>query len=132
MSIDDDMAKIAANTNREIAKLRGVTMAGLVAGGYVILRQAQEWVPVEYGILKGSGYLRKTQDDDKGAAVTVGFSATYAVWVHEDMEQTLKGKPRRSGIGVYWGPSGRPRFLADAVEEKKSDVVQAIKDRAAR
>lgn len=53
--------------------------------------------------------LKKT---GKAPSVLVGFTAGYALYVHEDLEATWKGLPRRSGKGVYWGPSLHgPKFL---------------------
>lgn len=56
--------------------------------------------------------------------IEIGFSASYAIFVHENMQQKLKGKPRASGKGVYWGPRGRPKFLEIAMNEMKDEVVQ--------
>lgn len=43
--------------------------------------------------------------------VEVGYSAPYAIIVHELVEEKLKGIPRPSGRGVYWGPHGQSKFL---------------------
>lgn len=113
-----------ANINKAIANITDHTVGGLLAGGLIIQRAAQEGVPVEYGHLKSTAYTRKAIDNPK--AVEIGFSASYAVYVHENMQQKLKGQARPSGLGVYWGPKGRPKFLELAAKEKKSEVVEAI------
>lgn len=48
---------------------------------------------------------------DSGSVV-VGYTAKYAVFVHENVEAKNIGKnvPRRSGLGTYWNPGG-PKFL---------------------
>ncbi|HCC5834821.1 HK97 gp10 family phage protein [Citrobacter farmeri] len=65
-----------------------------------------------------------------GTRVTgrVGYSANYAVYVHE-AKGTLKGRPRPAsqGGGNYWDPSGEPKFLEKAGENTRSDVDRAIK-----
>lgn len=65
-----------------------------------------------------------------GTIVTgrVGYSANYAVYVHE-AKGTLKGRPRpvSQGGGNYWDPSGEPKFLEKAADNTRSDVNRAIK-----
>jgi hypothetical protein len=120
----EDIATVFRKLDGEIDKLKTVTMGGLLAGGYVILRQAQKWVPVEHGKLRASGYVLKAQKDP--SAVEIGFSASYAIYVHENLEQKLKGQPRPSGLGKYWGPNGRPRFLSAAATETRQQVLDKI------
>jgi hypothetical protein len=47
------------------------------------------------------------------ARVSAGYASPHAIHVHENREMKLKGQPRPSGIGVYWGPTGRAGFLTD-------------------
>lgn len=108
------IAEVLKNVNAEIKKIEGVTMAGLFAAGLKVQALAQKRVPVEHGFLRASAYTRKTAN---GKGVEVGFSAAYAVYVHENMEQKLKGQPRPSGLGVYWGPDGQPKFLESALRD---------------
>lgn len=114
---------VLRNLNREIEGIEGRTIGGLLAGGLIIQGQAQKNVPVEYGNLRASAYTRKAMDDAQ--AVEVGFTAAYAIYVHENMEQKLKGQPRPSGLGEYWSPGG-PKFLERAVTEKAPNVVKAV------
>lgn len=108
----------------DIKKFGGATMAGLLAGAMIVERQAKKDVPREYGNLVGSGYSRKHQS--KPMTAQVGFGAAYALWVHENEEQKLKGKPRPSGLGKYWGPAGKPKYLSGAGEMKRDDVLKVI------
>lgn len=81
-------------------------------------------------------FLEKLKSALKGLIekkeVRVGYTAEYAIRVHEDKEQTLKGKPRPSGLGVYWGPEGAgPKFLEGPAREQTTQlsaiVVQVLK-----
>jgi hypothetical protein len=119
------LSEVLKNLNREIKEIEGKTMAGLLAGGLVIQGEAQRRVPVEYGNLRGSAYTRKAQDG--GLAVEVGFTAAYALFVHENLEQKLQGIPRPSGLGDYWGPAGEPKFLERAAADKSSQVVEMVR-----
>lgn len=126
----EDVETVFRKLNARINNLKEVTLDGLLAGGFIILRQAQQWVPVEHGKLRASGYCRRSPVDP--AIVEIGFSAAYAIYVHENLEQKLKGQPRPSGLGTYWGPNGRPRFLAAAAKATGKEVVDTIVSRAKR
>ena len=108
--LDETMASL----NGEIGKIIGRTTGGLLAGGLIIQRRAQELVPVRYGNLKGSAFTRKTPEDDK--VVEVGFSAAYALYVHENLEAHHT--------------NGQAKFLETAADEKSGEVVEAVRSRA--
>ena len=67
--------------------------------------------------------------------VRVGFQAPGAWRLHENIEMAGAGKPRPSGIGVYWGPRGQAKFLESAARELDNDgtlaeiVKEALKQR---
>lgn len=119
------------NLNKKVVAIKGVTVDGLLAGGLIVQGDAQRHVPVEYGVLRQSAYTRKVRGGDS-PLVEVGFSAEYAPWVHENLAMAWKGRPRRSGKGVYWGPQGEARFLANAVERQTDRVVEVVAKRAER
>lgn len=118
--------EVMRNLNREIDAVPEKTMAGLMAGGLTIQASAQRKVPVEHGNLRASAYTRK--DMGGALAVEVGFTAAYAVYVHENLEQRLAGQPRPSGLGVYWGgqADSGPKFLSRAVTETSSRVLDLV------
>lgn len=58
---------------------------------------------------------------DGQVVVAVGYTARAALWVHENIEMKWRGKPRRSGIGVYWGPNGQAKFLEQPARELSND-----------
>lgn len=122
---------VLKNLNMKVEKLGGATLDGLLAGGVVVQGTAMRYVPVEFGKLRESAYTRRAQEmETRGKVmVEVGFSIYYAPYVHENLEMRLKGQKRPSGLGVYWGPRGRSRFLAEAVEEKTEKVVEIVANR---
>ena len=126
----EGLETVMSNLNARVAEIGGGTMAGLMAAGLQVQGTAQKRVPVEYGNLRQSAYTRKAQANE--FAVEVGFSAAYAVFVHENMDQKLKGKPRPSGLGVYWGPEGQPKFLESAVRDETSNILNIIVSYAKR
>lgn len=111
---------------RDLApKIAAESEAGIFAGGFIIQAAAQENAPREYGDMARSAYNRK-----QPRGTEVGFDAAYALYVHENMEQKLKGQPRPSGLGTYWNPGG-PKFLERAVNEKAKDVLAEVEKRIA-
>lgn len=60
--------------------------------------------------------------------IQIGYTAVHALWVHESREMKLRGKPRKSGIGVYWGPKGRAGFLTDVVREQRRETIRRLKE----
>lgn len=56
----------------------------------------------------------------------VGFAAPYAKYVHENVEMKLKGQPRPSGIGVYWGPHGQAKFLEEPARTMRKQIAARI------
>lgn len=123
----EGVEQVVARLNEELASIDNKTIAGLLAAGLIIQRDAQDHVPVEHGFLRASAYTRKTPEDPH--VVEVGFSSEYALWVHENVE-VHAGEPRRSGLGVLWGPHGEPKFLENAVTRKTPQVVETVKSYA--
>jgi hypothetical protein len=121
--------EVLANINREISEIQGRGVDGLLEAGLSLQRRSQSKVPVEYGNLRASAYTRKSIDEP--LTVEVGFSAAYALEVHENLELKRAGQPRPSGLGVYWGPKGEPKFLESTVTEGASDFVEIVRRKAA-
>lgn len=116
--------------NEELAKIKKASLTGALKAALIVQAEAQRRVPVEYGKLRASAYSGKSPTNPNYARV--GFSAAYAFYVHENMEMKWRGKPRRSGIGVYWGPKGEAKFLEKAVTAKRKDIISAISGEAKR
>ena len=124
MAVVQGFDEVLKNLNREIKAIEHRSLAGLKAAGLKVQREAQKRVPVEHGDLKRSAFTNTVSDSPP--SVEVGFSAVYAIFVHENMEQRLKGKPRPSGLGSYWNPGG-PKFLESAVRDLAKDIVETVR-----
>lgn len=120
--------KVVRNLNEEIDALKERSRAGLLKAGFYAQGESQKRVPVEYGKLRASAYTRPAQSDPN--KVEVGFSAEYALDIHERMEMRARGKPRPSGLGVYWGPAGQPKYLESVLVEKRKEILGFIADEA--
>lgn len=116
-----------ARRNKQLAAgcERGVTKAGLR-----LQRASQLLVPVNFGVLKASAYTRVTGKGLKANA-HVGYTASYALFVHENVEMKLKGQPRTPpNKGKYWDPQGRgqSKFLEEPARRMGPELLRVIKD----
>jgi len=104
---------------------RGVKLAGMH-----LLRVSQQKVPVDFGVLKASGFARAT---GKGFAtqLNIGYNAFYALFVHENVEMKLKGQPRKApSKGKYWDPQGKgqSKFLEEPARTEAPTLRKIIRD----
>ena len=105
------LKRVQANLNNEITKIKGRTKAGLWSAALVVRRRAQQLSPVDTGNLKGSAFTN-AYDTPKGPGAEIGFTASYAVFVHE-----VRAKHK---VGQW-------KFLQTALQEKATQVLEIIK-----
>ena len=93
------MAKISHVTGVSsiMAKLRvGGLQQGMIMesrlkkAGLFVQRESQKVVPVEFGVLKNSAFTRKLKGVGFTADIIVGYTAHYAVYVHENLQARHK------------------------------------------
>ncbi len=72
--------------------------------------------------------LGKKYGDETKPVVVVGYEAAYAVKIHEDIEMKMRGKPRPSGIGEYWGPHGQAKFLEQPARQHAADYARIAEE----
>jgi hypothetical protein len=73
--------------------------------------------------------LANKYGDDPKVSVIVGYTAAYAVHVHENIEMKWKGLPRQKPHkGNYWDPQGRgqAKFLEQPARELKREFSKII------
>lgn len=60
--------------------------------------------------------------------VVVGYTAAYAIYVHENTQMKLKGKPRPKNRGMYWDPQGKaqPKFLERPARTMQKELAQIV------
>lgn len=116
------------NLDRIIGDVQGRKVVRAIKSALLIVApEAARMTPVAISNLINSQFQEVMVN---GTRITgrVGYSANYAVYVHE-AKGTLKGKPRPASQagGNYWDPSGEPQFLKKAGDETRSAVDAAIK-----
>ncbi len=82
---------------------------GLLFAGYTLQAESMLLAPVEFGNLRASAFTRAV-GRGWNTEVFVGYTAAYALYVHELVGMVLQGQPRVPSpphIGNYWDPQGQ-------------------------
>lgn len=73
---------------------------------------------------------------DNGSVVMVGYTAEYAIYVHENLAMKWKGLPRKGKRpdgterkGNYWDPAGQgqSQYLIQPFREKHAELMAIVK-----
>jgi len=103
--------RVISNLNREIAKIEGLSRAGLLKAGMLLLRESKKQVPVDTGVLRASGYVDPAIVRN-GMRVYVGYHAVYAARVHENLRAGGTYGESPSGRKYkHWANVGNYKFL---------------------
>lgn len=137
----DGIELCKAEIKRQAALRAQAVMDGMELAGKHLLRASRKLVPVDYGILKASGFVRSTHRNRK-FAVTVGYSAEYAVYVHENLDalhgaafnrayaKELAAKPKTGPFRHSRGPNQQAKFLEVPAKREAKVMAQIIREAA--
>jgi hypothetical protein len=124
--------KVIKNIQERKKKAGEAVERGIKKAGLFLQRESMKLVPVDYGVLKASAYTR-AKGSGFETKVTVGYTAYYAIYVHEAVEMKLKGQPRPPPHhGHYWDPQGRgqAKFLEEPMRRLRPQLLHIIKEEA--
>lgn len=91
---------------------------GLVKGGLHLQKKSQQVVPVDTGKLKNSAFTRK-EGSGFSTKVTVGYTASYGIYVHENLEARHK-------------PGKIAKFLEKPARQERDAIIDIIRREAQR
>jgi len=85
-------------------------------------------MPKVEGITALKAKLKRLAAKHGRPSVAVGYTANYAIHVHENLEMTLRGQPRPRGRGNYWDPPGRgqSKFLEQPARDLGPELRRMI------
>jgi len=134
--------------NLEIRRIKNKTKAGMIKGGFRILRRAQELTPINTGNLRSSGFITWGRSSGKYAK---DYKGPAAEEIKQGVEQTVdearqivgdanmfKGEPTvMIGFGAFYAiyvhedldvehNVGQAKFLQQAVEDMREAVLNDI------
>jgi hypothetical protein len=118
---------VLGNMVRSQSEVTAGAVAGLKRAALLLQRDSQSHVPVEYGPLRASAYTRVT-GQGLDTVVDVGYTAAYALYVHEQVAMRLRGQPRPSGHGAFWDPQGQAqaKFLEEPLRRLRPQMSDII------
>ena len=159
------LQEVVNNLNKEVAKVEGAGLEGLLEAGMVVRAEAQKKCPVVTGNLKNSAFVNwsggtmtkvagafrdlnkgggeaeaRTKERataipesheriGKGGVVEIGFSAVYAVAVHENPRSGKTGGKSPTGRSYppkTYATRGEWKFLENALKENVSRIISII------
>ncbi len=135
----DEIIRNLKKIDTQIA--RGVAR-GLKKGGLLLQRESMKIVPVDKGNLRGSAFTRNVGGSGFDTDIVVGYSAGYAVYVHEDLEAAhgeaynvkYAGQiadSRNKGFRSR-GPNQQAKFLEQPARDLKPTILKIIHQEAKR
>ena len=123
-SIRKQVAAIQNNAKRVIKdKIPLNIERALTAVGVVVANKAQEYTPIEYGLLQNSQY-RLIEATPTSYRVKVGYTANYAAPLHDRTDWSPR--PPDQKAGPAWNPRAKPRFLYSAAEEEMTTITRIM------
>lgn len=129
----EGVRQVLENLKKEEQRLGERISRALKIAGLTLQRASQEVVPVHFGVLKASAFTRST-GSGYDTVVTVGYTASYAIYVHEAVGMVLKGQPRtgEGAKGRYWDPQGKAqaKFLEEPARRLAPELTKIIRDAA--
>jgi hypothetical protein len=99
----------------------------LTASAIVVQAKAMEYTPLDLGNLQNSQYREAVINN----SITIGYTADYAAALHN---RDFKPQPVGTTVWTKEGNrqkvaanmSAKPQFLADALEEKRPEVMRIL------
>jgi len=121
--------KVLKNIKRRSDEMELNVSVALKRAGLKLQRASQGLVPVDLGNLKASAFTRAEGSGFK-TQVRVGYTAFYALYVHEAVAMKLKGLPRGKGRGFFWDPQGKAqaKFLEEPARTLRPELRRNIRE----
>jgi len=133
------MNEVMRNLNAEIQAIKGRSANGLIQAGMLVRRDMEVTppvIPVDTGNLRASWFTTLIRNLNL-VGLTLGFSANYAVFVHENVGADFvtprwrydkKRKKRK-----YWytpREGAGAKFFESALKNNKDNILKIIRDNA--
>jgi len=83
-------------------------------------------IPVDSGNLRGSWFTSFVKDIQAGRTLIFGFSANYALYVHERLEGAQWGQGGVVGIVNWNRPDSGPKFMEAALKRNTEQIMRIL------
>lgn len=126
--------KIAEQLRTKIKEIEDRSKRAIETVGYRIQRESMQRVPIDHNPLVQSANTRFEDKPNFKSYAVVSYGTAYAVFVHEAVEEKLRGKnrPKRNkgdpagSNGKYWGPHGMSKYLESVPRDFRSELQQLV------
>lgn len=108
--------KVLRNLNKELKQIKQVSAVRLESCALLVKNRSLKKTPIKSGNLRGSCYVDPVVETQDGMYVEIGYTASYAPYVHE-MPETYR----------FTAPGTGPKFLERALLETKGDIIKYLK-----
>lgn len=111
--------KVMRNLNKEIEKIEGASLKGLIRAAVVIRRdmdQTPPMIPIDTGNLRGSWTVETLRNSPP--AIKLGFTSEYAWYVHEMVGANFQ----RPGAGA--------KFFEASLKNNRDEILRIVKEEA--
>lgn len=136
--------KVIRNLRRSV-RVTGASLGrGLKEAGLYLQRESQKIVPVHTGDLKGSAFTRNVGGAGFDTDIIVGYTAGYAVYVHEDLEKAhgrafnvkhaaeIAGASTKAQKKLWFnrGENQQAKFLEMPARQQRKELIRIIRREA--
>lgn len=126
--------KVLNTLNKEIRNIELKSFAGLIESAILIRRdmdKTEPTIPVDTGTLRSS-WTTSGFTTGKGKGLIIGFTANYALWVHEMLDKkgtmATKGKAAKRKKIINWTrPGSGPKFFEYALKRNVEEILKTIR-----
>ena len=116
---------VLSNLNKEIKAIEGRSMQGLIRAAIILqadMDTTPPLIPIDTDNLRSSWFTTNFRQGTM-FGLTMGFSANYAVFVHEMVDKGNKV--------INWSrPDSGPKFFEASLKRNKERILQEIADNA--
>jgi hypothetical protein len=110
---------VLSNLNREIQLIKDRSMVGLGEAAMLVLADVEKTpplIPVDTGNLRNSKFTTPIPPN----GLEFGYTANYAIYVHEMMESS-------TGKKINWSrPDSGPKFLEASLKRNTKEILEVI------
>ena len=130
---------VLSNYKKEMLKIKGRSMKGMIEAAMFIRRDMEEKepkIPVDTGNLRASWFVVTIRQSVHLFGVLMGFAANYAMWVHEMVGADFTSPRFRYGKGKkkkYWytpRAGAGAKFFEAALKRNTQHILAIIRKNA--
>lgn len=114
-------ASVRSRLQQAVAETDRGAVRGVIRSQLLVRRRALPRTPVEFGFLRNSATTPPPRRTARGIVGEIGFTARYAIWVHENVDPDVE----------WTAPGTGPKFLERPLLESQADIRRILAEETA-